>query len=315
MNAIEVEKLKKRFKSTIAVDSISFDVKNGECFALIGPNGAGKSTTIKMLATLLYPNSGKIRILGHDLSHEKKAVKSKIGLASENLILYEKLTALENLLFFAGLYHVPTKMAKQKAEELLKLVEMWRWRDKTIESFSAGMKQRVNIIRALVHSPEIVFFDEPTISLDPQTSLIVRNLIKRINDFGTTVVLTTHLMNEVENLADRIAIMKSGKILTISTLNELKSNFDSKIKKVKLNLERDFPIEDAQKLFAVLEDVKNVKQDPGSLEIFYKSSKTLEEILHIITEKHLPVSSFNTFTPTLEEIFIKLTGYEPQERG
>ena len=315
MNAIEVEKLKKRFKSTIAVDSISFDVKNGECFALIGPNGAGKSTTIKMLATLLYPNSGKIRILGHDLSHEKKAVKSKIGLASENLILYEKLTALENLLFFAGLYHVPTKMAKQKAEELLKLVEMWRWRDKTIESFSAGMKQRVNIIRALVHSPEIVFFDEPTISLDPQTSLIVRNLIKRINDFGTTVVLTTHLMNEVENLADRIAIMKSGKILTISTLNELKSNFDSKIKKVKLNLERDFPIGDAQKLFAVLEDVKNVKQDPGSLEIFYKSSKTLEKILYIITEKHLPVSSFNTFTPTLEEIFIKLTGCEPQERG
>lgn len=314
MNAIEVEGLTKRFKSIIAVDSISFDVKNGECFALIGPNGAGKSTTIKMLATLIRPDSGKIRIMGHELSHEKKIVRKRIGLASESIILYERLTALENLLFFAGLYHVPKNVAMQRAEELLKLVEMWRWRDKTVDAFSAGMKQRVNTIRALIHSPEIVFFDEPTLALDPQTSLIVRNLIKRINNNGTTVILTTHLMKEVESLADRIAIMKSGKILIISTLKELKSNFDSKVKKITLELEDDFPIENMQKIFGVLKDVKKVIKDSELLRIFYTSSDAFREIMRIVTEKHLPVKSFNTSMPTLEEIFIKLTGYDPQER-
>jgi len=312
LNAIEVKNLTKRFKSVTAVDSISFDVKNGECFALIGPNGAGKSTTIKMLATLILPNSGEIRIMGHELSHEKRAVRAQIGLASENVILYERLTALENLLFFAGLYHMPKNLAMQRAEELLKLVEMWRWRNKTIDTFSSGMKKRINIIRALIHYPKIVLFDEPTLALDPQTSLIVRNLIKRINDKGTTVILTTHLMKEVENLADRIAIMKSGKILIISTLEELKTNFDNKMKKITLKLEYDLPIESVRGIFGVLENVKKVSKNSDLLEISYTSSDTLEEIIRTITEKHLPVKSFNTYTPTLEEIFIKLTGHKPQ---
>ncbi len=314
MNAIEVEELTKHFKSITAVDSISFEVKSGECFALIGPNGAGKSTTIKMLATLIQPDSGRIHIMGHELSHEKKKVRKRIGLASESVILYERLTALENLLFFAGLYHVPKSVAMRKAEELLKLVEMWRWRNKTVDTFSAGMKQRVNTIRALIHSPKIVFFDEPTLALDPQTSLIVRNLIKRINNNGTTVILTTHLMKEVESLADRIAIMKSGKILIISTLEELKSNFDSEVKKITVKLEDNLSIESMQKIFGTLKDVKKISKNLDRLEILYTSSNTFREIMRIITEKHLRVKSFNTSMPTLEEIFIKLTGYEPQER-
>jgi len=314
LNAIEVEELTKHFKSITAVDSISFEVKSGECFALIGPNGAGKSTTIKMLATLIQPDSGRIHIMGHELSHEKKKVRKRIGLASESVILYERLTALENLLFFAGLYHVPKSVAMRKAEELLKLVEMWRWRNKTVDTFSAGMKQRVNTIRALIHSPKIVFFDEPTLALDPQTSLIVRNLIKRINNNGTTVILTTHLMKEVESLADRIAIMKSGKILIISTLEELKSNFDSEVKKITVKLEDNLSIESMQKIFGTLKDVKKISKNLDRLEILYTSSNTFREIMRIITEKHLRVKSFNTSMPTLEEIFIKLTGYEPQER-
>ncbi|MFA5051439.1 MAG: ATP-binding cassette domain-containing protein [Patescibacteria group bacterium] len=235
-NIIEVKNLVKDFNGFKAVNDISFYVKKGEVFGFLGPNGAGKSTTIRMLTTLTRPTSGQATVAGHDIVNEPANVREHIGLVAEKLILYDRLTAMENLMFFGSLYHLPKKETKDRAMKWLKILEMEKWAHKLAGTFSTGMKQRVNIARALLTEPEVMFLDEPTLGLDPQTSRSIRDFIKDLHAHSVTVILTTHIMPEADELSDNIAIIDHGKIISIDTPAGLKAS----IKKDNATLEDVF---------------------------------------------------------------------------
>ena len=223
--AIHTENLTKAFGDLVAVNGINFDVNKGEIFGLLGPNGAGKTTTIKMLCTLLIPTKGKAEIDGHDVVKEADYVRKKMGVVTEKLVAYDRLTPLENLNVFGRLYGMDSKTLKQRSEELLKLVELWNFRKSRVGDFSSGMRQRLNIVRALVHDPEIIFLDEPTIGLDPTTAHNIRELIKRLNSENKkTILLTTHYMDEADRLSHRIGIIDYGKIIALDTPHNIKSS-------------------------------------------------------------------------------------------
>lgn len=221
--SIEVEKLVKKFGSFTAVDSISFEVKDGEIFAFLGPNGAGKSTTIKILTTLLKPTSGKISINGFDPLTDQDQVRKSFGIVFQDPSLDDELTAYENMDFHGILYNVPNHLRKKRIKELLEIVELWERKDHLVKTFSGGMKRRLEIARGLLHHPKIFFLDEPTIGLDPQTRNQLWSYIKELNEKeGITVFFTTHYMEEAETIAQRIAIIDHGKIVASGTINDLK---------------------------------------------------------------------------------------------
>ncbi|MCX6782042.1 MAG: ATP-binding cassette domain-containing protein [Candidatus Magasanikbacteria bacterium] len=220
---IEVKNLTKKFDDFVAVDNISFQVKEGEIFAFLGPNGAGKSTTIKMLTTLLAPTTGTMTLNGHDPVREPSAVRRSFGIVFQDPSLDDELTAYENMEFHGVLYDVPDKLRRERIEYLLKFVELWDRRDNLVKEFSGGMKRRLEIARGLLHHPKIFFLDEPTLGLDPQTRNSLWNHLKELNkNEKTTIFFTTHYMEEAERIADRIAIIDHGKIIASGTAEELK---------------------------------------------------------------------------------------------
>ncbi|GAH57620.1 unnamed protein product, partial [marine sediment metagenome] len=223
MSTIEVDKLTRKFKDLVAVDHISFKVEKGQLFGLLGPNGAGKSTIIRMLCTLLRPTSGEAKVAGFEIVKEAGKVREHIGLVAEKIILYDRLTARENLKFFGRLNHIPEKTISERTKKLLKLVKMEKWANNLAGTFSTGMKQRINLARALLDMPEILFLDEPTLGLDPQTTRAIRDFIKEINKEGITIILTTHIMQEADILCNIIGIIDQGKIVALDTPQNLKS--------------------------------------------------------------------------------------------
>jgi ABC-2 type transport system ATP-binding protein len=224
MKIIEVKNLTKKFDEFVAVSDISFSVEAGEIFAFLGPNGAGKSTTIKMLTTLLKPTSGKILVNGSDPEKEADAVRCSFGIVFQDPSLDDELTAYENMEFHGVLYKVPKKIRRERMEHLLKLVELWDRKDNLVKEFSGGMKRRLEIARGLLHHPKILFLDEPTLGLDPQTRNHIWNYIQDLNKSeGITIFLTTHYMEEAEKIASRIAIIDQGKIIALGSPEELKS--------------------------------------------------------------------------------------------
>jgi len=225
---IEVEGLTKKFKSFVAVDEISFTVEKGEIFGFLGPNGAGKSTTIRMLTTLLTPTAGSAKIAGLDIISGQNEVRAHIGLVAEKIILYNHLTARENLEFFGRLNHLPRTVLKERSTKWLKKLGMERWGNAQAGTFSSGMRQRINIARALLTEPEILFLDEPTLGLDPQTTRMIRDFIRELNQNGTTIILTTHDMVEAEALCNRVAIIDRGKIAALDTVSNLKKKVRGK---------------------------------------------------------------------------------------
>lgn len=232
---IEVKNLTKKYTNFTAVDNISFDVEKGEIFAFLGPNGAGKTTTIKILTTLLNPTEGKILVAGNSPVKERNKVRKSFGIVFQDPSLDDELTAKENMEFHAVLYGVDKKIAKERIETLLKVVELWDRKDEQVKRFSGGMKRRLEIARGLIHHPKILFLDEPTLGLDPQTRNFLWEYISRMNkQEKMTVFLTTHYMEEAEKMANRIAIIDRGKIIGIGTSDELKEKTKSK------NLEETF---------------------------------------------------------------------------
>ncbi len=218
-----VENLVKKFGNFFAVDDISFDVERGEIFAFLGPNGAGKTTTIKILTTLLKPTSGKIRIDGYDPVENQHKVRQTFGIVFQDPSLDDELTAYENMQFHAILYNVPKKTYKERIKLLLEIVELWDRKDSLVKEFSGGMKRRLEIARGLVHHPKILYLDEPTIGLDPQTRNHIWNYIQNLSKTeNITVFLTTHYMEEAEKVANRIAIVDHGKIIAKGSAEELK---------------------------------------------------------------------------------------------
>ncbi len=219
---INVSGLVRKFNSLTAVDNISFTVEKGEIFAFLGPNGAGKSTTIKVLTTLLDPTSGNVLVNGNDPTKQKAAVRKSFGIVFQDPSLDDELTALENMYYHAILYKIPKDLRNSRTEELLKFVELWDRRKSLVKTFSGGMKRRLEIARGLLHHPQIIFLDEPTLGLDPQTRNHIWNYIKDINrKEGMTVFFTTHYMDEAEKIAERIAIIDHGRIIAIGSTKEL----------------------------------------------------------------------------------------------
>ncbi|MGC8568991.1 MAG: ABC transporter ATP-binding protein [Nitrososphaeria archaeon] len=201
---------------------MTFSVRKGEIFGLVGPNGAGKSTLLRMLCTLTRPSYGWARVEGFDVVRDSNEVRKRIGVVQEKLILYPALTPIENLEFFGKMYGLDSRTLKEKIKQLLDEVKLWEFRDKPVATFSTGMRQRINIARALLHDPDIIILDEPTNGLDPQSVRWVRDFILKLKNRGYTVILTTHDMYEVDELAETVAIMDRGKIIELGPKDELK---------------------------------------------------------------------------------------------
>lgn len=314
-NAIEVKGLTKKFGDFTAVDNISFEVRDREIFGFLGPNGAGKSTTIRMLCTLARPTAGEAKVNGYDLIKQADNVRASIGLVSEKMIMYEQLTAAENLRFFGNLYQMPKKKIEDRIEQLLKLVNMYEWKDTQIKKYSTGMRQRINVVRALLTEPKIIFMDEPTLGLDPQTTLSIRDLIRDINRNGTTVILTTHAMIEAEVLSNRVAIIDHGKIIALDTPANLK-------KLVKGN---DLTMFDARipnltpALIGKLQGLDCVaavaQPEAYRIKISAKGSDGLDRIIDTIRASGGNIAEFNTTEPTLEDVFLSVTGKEMRDQA
>jgi ABC-2 type transport system ATP-binding protein len=221
---IRVQQLVKKFGDFTAVDNVSFDVAKGEIFAFLGPNGAGKTTTIKMLTTLLAPTSGTLEIDGMNPVDKQHEVRQQIGIVFQDPSTDQDLTAWENMELHGALYHVPRKVRKQRAELLLKLFELWDRKDSLVKQFSGGMKRRLEIARGFLHTPKILFLDEPTLGLDPQSRNQLWTHVKNLNqNEGVTVFLTTHYMDEADRVANRIAVIDHGKIVAMGSSAELKA--------------------------------------------------------------------------------------------
>ena len=237
---IEVKNLKREYITTkgwlfrkksklVAVDGIDFSVKEGEIFGLLGENGAGKTTTIKMLITLLAPTSGECRVLGFDTYKEANKIREDINFVfGGEMGVYRRLSARDNLLYFAGLYKIKGQEAKKRTDALLKLVELEDAADRLVETYSKGMIQRLQIARGLMNNPKIIFMDEPTVGLDPLGANMLRDIIRKLKADGKTVLLTTHYMQEADELCDRIAMINKGKIIAIDTPENLKKDYGPK---------------------------------------------------------------------------------------
>jgi len=312
MSAIRVEKLKKEFNGLIAVNEISFEVKEGELFGLLGPNGAGKTTTLNMLATLIRPTSGKAFVAGFDVLKERDKVRKSIGMVFQEPALDNYLTGRENLEFHGMMYGLSRREAKKRVKEALKIVELEEFADKLVQTYSGGMKRRLEIARALVHQPKILFLDEPTLGLDAQTRRKIWEYIKKLNkERGVTIILTTHYMEEADFLTDRVAIIDYGKIVALDTPHNLKNILGGDI----ISIEVDNP-KNARKVFEKLTWVKKLNQENG---IFYLQVEKGEEKIPLLIkidqeEAGFQIKSINLRKPTLEDVFLHFTGRTIRER-
>ncbi|ACR79533.1 MULTISPECIES: ABC transporter ATP-binding protein [Kosmotoga] len=315
MKVIEAKDLSKRFKEVLAVDQVSFEVNEGEILGFLGPNGAGKSTTIRILTTLTRPTSGTAIVAGYDILREPSKVREKIGLVSEKTILYDRLTAMENLMFFAKLNGLDDKKARKRCLELLEVVDMLKWKDTMVGKFSTGMRQRINVIRALLHDPKIIFLDEPTLGLDPQTTRAIREFIRKMNDEGRTIILTTHMMTEADMLSDRIAIIDHGKIVALDTPKNLKrllKDSDDEIFDLEVP---GINNEIVEKLSSIDCVKKVISRSTEEIRVFMKCDNAVGFITNFFAKHSLKIISIKSVEPSLEDVFIKLTGHEMRDQA
>lgn len=311
---IEVRNLTKTFDGLTAVDHISFDVKKGEIFGLLGPNGAGKTTTIRMLSTLTRPTSGTAKVAGYDVVKEANEVRPFIGLISEKMIMYDRLTAEENLWFFGRLYDIPREVLKERIDELLDLVQLGKWKNSQVGTFSTGMRQRMNVVRALLHTPKVLLLDEPTLGLDPQSSVKIRDFIKKINrDQQITIILTTHMMAEADMLCNRIGIIDHGKIVALDTPEELKNRVSGGEATV-LELEIANLTSDMVTLIRGLNGVNSVSQEsPTRIKVHANGEDSFDAIIDAIRTEKGKINSIKNLEATLEDAFLHITGHEVRD--
>jgi len=305
-NVIETEELTKVFnKNLTAVDHVSFSVKQGEIFGFLGPNGAGKTTTINMLITILKPTEGRASVLGFDIVKQNNEVRNVIGVVPQEYTADEDLTGLENILLCAYLYGIPRDVAKERAMELLKLVELTDFKDKKVQTYSGGMRRRLELACGLINRPKVLFLDEPTLGLDVQTRTATWNYIRKLKkEFGMTLFMTTHYLEEADALCDRIAIIDHGKIVVIGTPEELKHSLGGDI--ITLNIKENA---DVSGLISSVEHVKEVKNEDGSYRIKAEYGEiTAPFIIEALRKKGYTVTKLSMTEPTLNEVYLEYTG-------
>ena len=298
----------------IAVNKLNLKIGAGELFGLLGPNGAGKTTTIKMLCTLIEPTSGTATINGLDILKDADKVRENIGAILEGeRALYWKLTARENLEFFAKIYHVPSKIAKGRIKELLELVELSDRADDTVEKFSKGMKQRLTIAKALIHNAPVLLLDEPTLGLDPKAARQIREVIRGLCEKGHTVILTTHYMEEADQLCDRVGIIDLGEIIALGSPNELKRKV-RKTDVIELELQNiTDQLAHSVKGLGLTKNVAVYITDPvtssGVLRVHTHDARALiPGLIEQVHDSGAKIMFMRMSEPTLEDVFISLTG-------
>jgi len=309
-----VRNLTKAFGDFVAVDSITFDMKKGEIFGLLGPNGAGKSTTIRMLSTLTRPTKGTATIGGFDVVKQDNEVRKLIGIVSEKMIMYNRLTARENLWFFGSLFGMQKEELKGRTDELLELVKLTKWGKAQVGTFSSGMRQKMNIIRALLNMPQVLFLDEPTLGLDPQSTVEIREFIRKLNrEHNTTILITTHMMSEADLLCDRIGIIDHGKIVALDTSTNLKNTISGANTTI-INLEISNITPDLLATMRALKCVETVSQENSShMKIHAHGDDAFDSIIDAIREKKGNIVSMQNIQPTLEDVFLHITGREVRD--
>ena len=300
---IETHKLTKKFGSLTAVDGIDLEVKEGEIFGLLGPNGAGKTTTISMLATMQSPTSGKAKVAGFDVVSQQDAVRNSIGVVFQDQTLDTELTGWENLDIHSRLYSVPNKAAR--IEEVLRLVTLWDKRNEFVKNYSGGMKRRLEIARGLIHEPKMLFLDEPTIGLDPQTRRGIWDYIQKMNRRDkVTVLLTTHYMDEADYLCDRVAIIDNGRIIALDTPGRLKSRLGHNTLEFTVSDPKAFcrlaSGAKCKRAKSVIGNHVQITADDGS--------KLIPRLLSLAEKAGIRVESVSMRSSTLEDVFIQLTG-------
>lgn len=308
MGIIKIENLIKRYGNKLAVDNLSLDIEEGEIFGLLGPNGAGKSTTIKIITGLLGLNSGSVRIGGMDLSDKTSLLKAKaiMGLVPQDLAVYSNMSALDNVLFFGKLYGLRGSELKKRAEEALEFAGLDDRRLEKTKKFSGGMKRRLNIACALVHQPKIIILDEPTVGIDPQSRNHILESVKELNRRGSTIIYTSHYMEEVEVLCHRVGIIDNGMLIALGTKHELKNMLSEDEKLLlKINTPSFNVVDEVRKM----RGVKSAAYRDDVLEIITPNGQQqLQDILFTLAKHDVRVKSFNIIEPDLESLFLSLTG-------
>ena len=304
-NIIETFKLTKTFNGLTAVDQLDINVESGEIFALLGPNGAGKTTTISMLCTILKPTSGTAKVNGFDIVKESMQVRKSIGIVFQDPSIDDRLAGRENLFMHANLYGVPAGEQKNRIDRVLKLVELEDRADDLMRTYSGGMRRRLELARGLIHYPKVLFLDEPTLGLDPQTRDHVWKYIRELKEtHEITVVLTTHYMDEADRLSDRIAIMDYGKIIALDTPAKLKETLEGDVVIIKASNPDDIASLVTQKMGLTHTHVAN-----GSVEVTVKNGKSmLPRIVDTATQDKIFIESISLREPNLEDVFLHYTG-------
>ena len=300
---IQVQNLSKSFQDIQAVNDISFTIKKGEIFGLLGPNGAGKSTTLNMMSTILKSDTGSIHIDGKNSNENSKECKHLIGVVPQEISLYEDLSAYNNLLFWGNLYGIPSKQLKERIHTTLELIGLLDRKNDLIKTYSGGMKRRINIAAALLHQPKILFMDEPTVGIDPQSRNHIFEVIETLNKQGMTIVYTTHYMEEVERLCDRIAIIDSGKIIAQGTQSQLKELVQTKESiQFEFNLLSESNVDQLRKLLSY-----TMTQNKNKL-LVESTVKELSKVITACNELDLSIKDIQLNKVNLEAIFLNLTG-------
>lgn len=310
MNSVEVTNLTKIFKTNSnnkenlkALDNVSIEIKNGIIFGLLGPNGAGKSTLMNCLIGYLQPDQGNIKLNGKNLGDLNLNYRMQIGYVPQEISLYEELTAMQNLKIFGSFYNIPTKTLNDRISSVLDLVQLNDRKTDLVKNFSGGMKRRLNIAVSILHNPEIILCDEPTVGVDPQSRNAIFEMLQKLNKEGKTIVYTTHYMEEAERLCNKLAIIDNGKIIAEGTLNDLVSMLDKK-ETIKI---RKSP--ESEKVINYLYKLGNVNESDFYLEIVPNSSfKTNSQIFKELENLNLPTHLMELSRASLEDVFLKLTG-------
>lgn len=311
-NAIEINGLRKSFKHLTVLDGVDLIVKKGTVLALIGPNGAGKTTTIRILSTLLLPDSGQVRINDLDVIKDAGKVRSLIGMTGQYASLDEYLTGRENLLMIGRLYHLSHRDIKRRTQELLELFDLVEAGDRTVKTYSGGMHRRLDLAVSLIASPPIIILDEPTTGLDPRSRLIMWDIIKQLVSTGTTILLTTQDMDEADHLADRIVVINGGKIIAEGTSDELKQRVGPE--RLEIMIAKTSNFERAKKV--VEEDSLHSDSKTRTLSLVTRGGvQQLKQVLSSLDEADIDIENVSFHNPTLDDVFLTLTGRTTEQNN